>query len=188
MQNQYNNYLKRQKQQPINNFKEKVANSLSGKTINNTTTPNINNPVANKLRANMNVATQGSTSQSKSVQPNNNINTQQIVTTPPNTQQTPQNTIVNEIVPSTNLNGEIINTTPVIEGGQGLMSLSDINNSISAPVNEVVSPKARTVEATNARSANTTNANNYKDLLEQNRLDQIAQEDNNWQIQEEAFK
>ena len=24
MQNQYNNYLKRQKQQPINNFKEKV--------------------------------------------------------------------------------------------------------------------------------------------------------------------
>ena len=188
MQNQYNNYLKRQKQQPINNFKEKVTNSLSGKRINNTTTPNTSNPVANKLRANMNVATQGSTSQSKSVQPVNNINTQQIVTTPPNTEQTPQNTIVNETVPSTNLNGEITNITPVIEGGQGLMSLSDINNSISAPVNEVVSPKARTVEATNARSANTTNANNYKDLLEQNRLDQIAQADKNWQIQEEAFK
>ena len=188
MQNQYNNYLKRQKQQPINNFKEKVTNSLSGKRINNTTTPNTSNPVANKLRANMNVATQGSTSHSKSVQPINNINTQQIVTTPPNTQQTPQNTIVNETVPSTNLNGEVTNITPAVEGGQGLMSLSDINNSISAPVNEVVSPKARTVEATNARSASTTNANNYKDLLEQNRLDQIAQADKNWQIQEEAFK
>ena len=34
MQNQYNNYLKRQKQQPINNFKEKVRNSLNGKTVN----------------------------------------------------------------------------------------------------------------------------------------------------------
>ena len=100
MQNQYNNYLKRQKQQPINNFKEKVTNSLSGKRINNTTTPNTSNPVANKLRANMNVVTQGSTSQSKSVQPVNNINTQQIVTTPPNTQQTPQNAIVNETIPS----------------------------------------------------------------------------------------
>ena len=188
MQNQYNNYLKRQKQQPINNFKEKVTNSLSGKTINNTTTPNTSNPVANKLRANMNVATQGSTSQSKSVQPTINTNTQQIVTTPPNTQQTPQNTIVNETIPSTNLNGEVTNITPVIEGGQGLMSLSDINNSISAPVNDVVSPKARTVKTANARSANTTNANNYKDLLEQNRLDQIAQADKNWQIQEEAFK
>ena len=29
MQNQYNNYLKRQKQQPINNFKEKITNSLN---------------------------------------------------------------------------------------------------------------------------------------------------------------
>ena len=47
MQNQYNNYLKRQKQQPINNFKEKITNSLSGKTINNTTTPNTSNAVAN---------------------------------------------------------------------------------------------------------------------------------------------
>lgn len=188
MQNQYNNYLKRQKQQPINNFKEKVTNSLSGKTINNTTTPNTSNPVANKLRANMNVATQSSTSQSKSVQPVNNINTQQIITTPLNTQQTPQNTVVNETIPSTNLNGEITNITPVVEGGQGLMSLSDINNSISAPVNEGLTPKARTVEATNARSASITNANNYKDLLEQNRLDQIAQADKNWQIQEEAFK
>ena len=191
MQNQYNNYLKRQKQQPINNFKEKVRNSLNGKTVNNTTMPNTNNPVANKLRANMNIATQGSANQSKSVQPTINTNTQQIVTTPPNTQQTPQNTIVNEAVPLTNLNGEVaqanieVTDTPI--GGQGLMSLSDINNSISVPVNEVVPPKARIVENANARSANTTNANNYKDILEQNRLDQIAQADKNWQIQEEAF-
>ena len=184
MQNQYNNYLKRQKQQPINNFKEKVTNSLSGKTINNTTMPNTSNPVANKLRANMNVATQGSTSQSKSVQPNNNINTQQIVTTPPNTQQTPQNTIVNETIPLTNLNGEVTNTTPVVEGGQGLMSLSDINSAMDTS-NTTTSPLARSAGA-NARTTTTTT--NYKDLLEQNRLDQIEQANKNWQTQEEAFK
>ena len=39
MQNPYNNYLKRQKQKPISNFKEKVANSLSGQALNNTTLP-----------------------------------------------------------------------------------------------------------------------------------------------------
>ncbi len=34
MQNQYNNYLKRQKQQPINNFKEKVRKFATRDTIN----------------------------------------------------------------------------------------------------------------------------------------------------------
>lgn len=52
MQNQYNNYLKRQKQQPINNFKEKVRNSLNGKTVNNTTMPNTTQAtIQNKVKA-----------------------------------------------------------------------------------------------------------------------------------------
>ena len=38
VQNNYNNYIKRQAQKSSNNnFKEKVANSLAGKTVNNTT-------------------------------------------------------------------------------------------------------------------------------------------------------
>ena len=41
MQNAYNNYIKRQKQNATGNFKEKVANSLSGKKL-NTTTNNVN--------------------------------------------------------------------------------------------------------------------------------------------------
>ena len=46
MQNPYNNFLKRQKTTATNNFKEKVANSLSGKALNNTSMPNTANTVA----------------------------------------------------------------------------------------------------------------------------------------------
>ena len=141
MQNPYNNYLKRQKQQPINNFKEKVKNSLSGKVINNTTTPNTSNPIANKLSANMNMATQGSTSQPKSVQPINNTNTQETITTPPVANTTPQNTTT---------------TTPQVSdvpttSGAGLMSLSDINNAISTPT---TNPNARTTVTYNPLDPN----------------------------------
>ena len=121
MQNPYNNYLKRQKQQPINNFKEKVKNSLSGKVINNTTTPNTSNPIANKLSANMNMATQGSTSQPKSVQPINNTNTQETITTPPVANVTSQNTTT--LTPQ-------VSDVPTTSGA-GLMSLSDINSALA---------------------------------------------------------
>lgn len=176
MQNQYNNYLKRQKQQPINNFKEKVKNSLNGKTINNTTMPNTAQAnIQNKVRAmtpNNGTNTIGSGSASgvtTPVQTPSNINTN--ITTP-NASQTPLNasetpSVVNAPVEANQIENNI-------EGGagMGMMSLSDINNTM-----------ARSVENPNARST----SNSYKDLLEQNRNDQLAQADKDWAIQEDAF-
>lgn len=176
MQNQYNNYLKRQKQQPINNFKEKVKNSLNGKTINNTTMPNTAQAnIQNKVRAmtpNNGTSTIGSGSASgvtTPVQTSSNTNTN--ITTP-NASQTPLNasetpSVVNAPVEANQIENNI-------EGGagMGMMSLSDINNTM-----------ARSVENPNARST----SNSYKDLLEQNRNDQLAQADKDWAIQEDAF-
>ena len=176
MQNQYNNYLKRQKQQPINNFKEKVKNSLNGKTINNTTMPNTAQAnIQNKVRAmtpNNGTSTIGSGSASgvtTPVQTPNNINTN--ITTP-NASQTPLNasetpSVVNAPVEANQIENNIEGGT-----GMGMMSLSDINNTM-----------ARSVGNPNARST----SNSYKDLLEQNRNDQLAQADKDWAIQEDAF-
>lgn len=181
MQNQYNNYLKRQKQQPINNFKEKVRNSLNGKTVNNTTMPNTTQAkIQNKVKAmtpttgtSTNTIGSGSASGvSTPVQTPNNINSRAIT---PNASQTPLNASEGTPVITTPVEANQIVPTSV-EGGAGLMSLSDVNNAIETPM-------ART--ATNPNARTTTN---YKDLLEQNRNDQIAQADKNWQIQEDAFK
>lgn len=181
MQNQYNNYLKRQKQ-PINNFKEKVINSLNGKTVNNTTMPNTaQTKVQNKVKAmtpttGMSTNTVGSGSASgvsTPVQTPNNINSRAIT---PNASQTPLNASEGTPVITTPVEANQIEPTN-IEGGAGLMSLSDVNNAIEAPL-------ARTATSSNANSDN----NNYKDLLEQNRLNQIEQANKNWETQEEAFK
>lgn len=176
MQNQYNNYLKRQKQQPINNFKEKVKNSLNGKTINNTTMPNTAQAnIQNKVRAmtpNNGTSTIGSGSASGVTTPvqtpsntNTNITTPNASQTPLNASETPS--VVNAPVETNQVENNI-------EGGagMGMMSLSDINNTM-----------ARSVENPNARST----SNSYKDLLEQNRNDQLAQADKDWAIQEDAF-
>lgn len=151
MQNSYNNFLKRQKTTATNNFKEKVANSLSGKALNNTSMPNTTNSVANKLRSVSNVATQSPTIASNTPQTVNDTNAQQAITTPPVSQQTPQNTI-NEVAP--------------VSEGTGLMSLSDVNDTISS--------KARAVD------------NSYKELLEQNKNAQIEQANKNWETQQQA--
>ena len=183
MQNQYNNYLKRQKQQPINNFKEKVRNSLNGKTVNNTTMPNTTQAkIQNKVKAmtpttgaSTNTIGSGSASGvSTPVQTPNSINSRAIT---PNASQTPLN--ASEGAPVITTPVEANQTQPInaeVVGGAGLMSLSDVNNAIA-------SPKARSAEVPMARSTT-----NYKDLLEQNRNEQIAQADKNWQIQEDAFK
>lgn len=176
MQNQYNNYLKRQKQQPINNFKEKVKNSLNGKTINNTTMPNTAQAnIQNKVRAmtpNNGTSTIGSGNASgvtTPVQKPSNINTN--ITTP-NALQTPLNASETPSVVNTPVETNQIENN--IEGGvgMGMMSLSDINNTM-----------AKSVENPNARST----SNSYKDLLEQNRNEQLAQADKDWAIQEDAF-
>ena len=181
MQNQYNNYLKRQKQ-PINNFKEKVMNSLNGKTVNNTTMPNMaQTKIQSKVKVmtpttGMSTNTTGSGSVSgvsTPVQTPNNINSRAIT---PNASQAPLNASEGTPVITTPVEANQIEPTN-IEGGAGLMSLSDVNNAIEAPL-------ARTATNSNANSDN----NNYKDLLEQNRLNQIEQANKNWQTQEEAFK
>lgn len=135
MQNQYNNYLKRQKQ-PINNFKEKVINSLNGKTVNNTTMPNTAQAkIQNKVKAmtpttgtSTNTVGSGSASGvSTPVQTPNNINSRAIT---PNASQTPLNALEGTPVITTPV--EANQTQPTnIEGGAGLMSLSDVNSALA---------------------------------------------------------
>nr|DAP93635.1 MAG TPA: hypothetical protein [Caudoviricetes sp.] len=135
MQNQYNNYLKRQKQ-PINNFKEKVINSLNGKTVNNTTMPNTSQAkIQNKVKAmtpttgtSTNTVGSGSASGvSTPIQTPSNINSRAIT---PNTSQTPLN--ASEGTPVITTPVEANQTQPTnIEGGAGLMSLSDVNSALA---------------------------------------------------------
>ena len=162
MQNQYNNYLKRQKQQPINNFKEKVRNSLNGKVVNNTTMPNTTKTnIQNKVKAMTPVSgtsTIGSGSASGVVTPvqtPNNINSRAII---PNASQTPLN--ASEGTPVITTPVEANQTQPVNAegvGGAGLMSLSDVNSALAvtpeATSGYSVNPKARTTNASaNQRS------------------------------------
>ena len=156
MQNQYNNYLKRQKQQPINNFKEKVKNSLNGKTINNTTMPNTaQTNIQNKVRAmtpNSGTSTIGSGSASgvtTPVQTPSNTNTN--VTTP-NASQVPLN--ASEGTPVITTPVETNQTQPINAegvGGAGLMSLSDVNGALAVTPETTsgysVNSKARTASA-----------------------------------------
>ena len=164
MQNQYNNYLKRQKQQPINNFKEKVRNSLNGKTVNNTTMPNTTQAkIQNKVKAmtpttGTSTNTIGSGSSSGVVTPvqiPNNINAKPII---PNASQTPLN--ASEGTPVITTPVEANQTQPINAegvGGAGLMSLSDVNSALAvtpeATSGYSVNPKARTTNASaNQRS------------------------------------
>lgn len=148
MQNQYNNYLKRQKQQPINNFKEKVKNSLNGKTVNNTTMPNtVNTP---KVVGSTNKVGTGSVSGiSTPVQTPNNINTKAVT---PNAPQTPLN--ASEGTPAITTPVETNQTQPINAegvGGAGLMSLSDVNGALALTPGTTsgysVNSKARTASA-----------------------------------------
>lgn len=162
MQNQYNNYLKRQKQQPINNFKEKVRNSLNGKVVNNTTMPNTTKTnIQNKVKAMTPVSgtsTIGSGSASGVVTPvqaPNNINAK---IAPANTSQTPLN--ASEGTPVITTPVETNQTQPVNAegvGGAGLMSLSDVNSALAVTPEATsgynVNPKARIINASaNQRS------------------------------------
>lgn len=149
MQNQYNNYLKRQKQQPINNFKEKVKNSLSGKTVNNTTMPNtVNTP---KVVGSTNKVGTGSVSGiSTPVQTPNNINTKAVT---PNASQVPLN--ASEGTPVITTPVETNQTQPINAegvGGAGLMSLSDVNGALA------VTPETTSEYSVNSK-ARTANAN-----------------------------
>ncbi len=158
MQNQYNNYLKRQKQQPINNFKEKVINSLNGKTVNNTTMPNTTQAtIQNKVKAmtpktgtSTNTIGSGSASGvSTPVQTSNNINSRAIT---PNASQTPLN--ASEGTPVITTPVETNQTQPINAegvGGAGLMSLSDVNSALAVTPETTsgysINSNARSVDA-----------------------------------------
>lgn len=158
MQNQYNNYLKRQKQQPINNFKEKVINSLNGKTVNNTTMPNTTQAkIQNKVKAmtpttgtSTNTIGSGSASGvSTPVQTPNNINSRAIT---PNASQTPLN--ASEGTPVITTPVETNQTQPINAegvGGAGLMSLSDVNSALAVTPETTsgynVNSNARSIDA-----------------------------------------
>ena len=148
MQNPYNNYLKRQKQQPMNNFKEKVKNSLSGKTLNNTTLPNtaqsnIQSNIQQKAKTinPVNAVTPISTDVNK-------VGTGALsgVSTPV---ETPAQVNTNVTTPNaleTPLNAS---ETPSDAGGAGLMSLSDVNSALAVTPEATqgydVNPKARSL-------------------------------------------
>nr|DAF37330.1 MAG TPA: hypothetical protein [Caudoviricetes sp.] len=164
MQNQYNNYLKRQKQQPINNFKEKVKNSLNGKTINNTTMPNTTQAtIQNKVKAmtptsgtSTNTIGSGSASGvSTPVQTPNNINSRAIT---PNASQTPLN--ASEGTPVITTPVETNQTQPTnIEGGAGLMSLSDVNSALA------VTPEATSGYSVNSNARGVDAGANQRGLV-----------------------
>ena len=170
MQNQYNNYLKRQKQQPINNFKEKVKNSLNGKTVNNTTMPNTAQAnIQNKVKAmtptnGTSTNTIGSGSASGVVTPVQTPNNTNTKIAPANVLETPLNAS----------EGTPVITTPVetnqnVEGvgGAGLMSLSDVNTALA------VTPEATSGYSINSK-ARTTNASANQRALVYNPLDPNA--------------
>ena len=153
MQNAYNNYIKRQKQNATGNFKEKVANSLSGKKI-NTTTNNVN-----KTPMGYGVTTQNG-GVAKTTNP---------ITTPPVKQTTP----VTPVTPSTSDSKPVqpvtqpINQTPVqnvpqattqtpvatpegvvpanTEGAVGMMSQADINNAFNGQTTNTITSEDKAI-------------------------------------------
>ena len=163
VQNNYNNYIKRQQQSPTNQFRQKVANSLSGKTVGNNTTTKKTTPTV------MGQNTLGATVQPKPTQ-SNKIN----VTTPvtPQPQPTPQvnktqsravatgegmfigdmpvNAPQSTTTPQ-NTTSEPVNTTQLTTTetqsteGVGMMSLSEINNAIKGDTPQLTQEDATQV-------------------------------------------
>lgn len=172
MQNQYNNYLKRQKQQPINNFKEKVRNSLNGKVVNNTTMPNTTKTnIQNKVKAMTPVSgtsTIGSGSASGVVTPVQTPNNTNAKIAPVNVSQTPLNAPEGTPVITTPVETnqiQPVNAEGV--GGAGLMSLSDVNSALA------VTPEATNGYNVNSK-ARTASANANQRALVYNPLDPNA--------------
>ena len=157
MQNAYNNYIKRQKQNATGNFKEKVVNSLSGKKI-NTTTNNVNKtpmgygattqnggvakptnpittpPVEHKATLNQNAgAPRPVQSDSKPVQPTTQpINQVPVQNVPQSTTQAPV-AIPEGVVPATS------------EGAVGMMSQADINSAFNGQNTNIITSEDKAI-------------------------------------------
>ena len=157
MQNNYNNYIKRQKQNSTGMFKEKVKNSLGGVAVGNNTTKktpammgqtaqntlgvsNAPKPIVPKIQSQGYKTVAKPYSMSEHItNPTNaqNVLHSNIQAPKPTPQPTPQ-----PIIPQAPVQTPAINpvNTPVdapvetpVEGGEGvgMMSLADINNAIS---------------------------------------------------------
>lgn len=192
IQNAYNNYIKRQKTQPINNFKEKVANSLNGKSLNNTNIKQVgygamtNNGTPTPINSTSRIGTDSTPKIVSSTNANQNI-----ITTPVNegnnvvqaptsdsnaltkaraidVPQAPQN-VLNQPVPTENTG---ISTASA--EGLGMMSLAEVN--------EAISPKARTVSIPSTEGK--THQQIAQDILNQ----QKEQMQKDWEIKKQELE
>ena len=157
MQNNYNNYIKRQKQNSTGMFKEKVKNSLGGVAVGNNTTKktpammgqtaqntlgvsNAPKPIVPKIQSQGYKTVAKPYSMSEHI--TNPINTQNVlqsniqapkpISQPPPQPITPQAPVQTPVTNPVNVPVDAPVETPV-EGGEGvgMMSLADINNAIS---------------------------------------------------------
>ena len=157
MQNAYNNYIKRQKQNATGNFKEKVANSLSGKALNTTTNK------VNKTPMGYGVTTQNG----GVAKPTNPITTPpvehkatvtQSVNAPrpvqsdsnavqPTTQ--PINQITTQNVPQTTTQAPVATPDGVVpatgEGAVGMMSQTDINSAFNGQQTNTITSEDKAI-------------------------------------------
>ena len=114
-QNMYNNYIKRQQKNPMNNFRQKVTNSLTGRTVGNNTTTNKTSPqVLGQAKSTLGATTQPkpntSTNQTRL---NDSINqAKATMSTMAVTEPTPQ-AITSQIKPTTMGEGMFVGDMPV---------------------------------------------------------------------------
>lgn len=198
VQNMYNNYLKRQQQTPTNQFRQKVANSLGGKSVGNNTTQK-------KLPAMMGNTSQntlGNGVQNKSIsrtvtQPTTTPITPQ---TPIQTPTTPSNTIPTQsqaITPSTQqtpleTTTEPLNAIPATQPteqtpGVGMMSLEDINNYMGTDSSDEQDYEQSTNSPLIGRA--TTKKNKTPQQLAEDALkEQKKQAQKEWEQQQKALQ
>lgn len=176
VQNNYNNYIKRQKQNSIGNFRDKIKNSLSGvkndssiintpkATVNSlnartTNTPKTTLGVTSTPKTNTNKTTtpktplSAYTSHPKLYSMNEHIinplstqNTVQPLSAPQNTTSAPATNVTPQTQPVTEQSTQI--ETPVEGAVEGLMSADEINEAFNQP-------QARTLSQEDAQAINT---------------------------------
>lgn len=141
IQNNYNNYIKRQKQNSTGQFRQKVVNSLGGQAVGNNTTKKTNGVLGKQASTLGTGITPSQPTQSSSRSVSNPYTMNEHIFTPTNTQNPLQANVEPQKAMSSPLTNQI-QSTPLTNTPQptsqpientsstGMMSLSDINNSI----------------------------------------------------------
>ena len=176
VQNNYNNYIKRQKQNSIGNFRDKIKNSLSGvkndSSIINTpkaTVNSLNARTTNTPKTTLGVTSTPKTNTNKTTTPKtplsaytshpklysmnehiiNPLSTQnsvQSLSTPQNATSAPATNTTPQTQPVTEQSTQI--ETPIEGAVEGLMSVDEINEAFNKP-------QARTLSQEDAQAINT---------------------------------